>query len=56
MKNHIPTRLINEYQSYQIIAAASVLPRIVEECLRQGVLSEPEGQSGAEGLLMIVEK
>lgn len=56
MKNHIPARLINEYQSYQIIAAASVLPRIVEECLRQGVLSEPEGQSGAEGLLMIVEK
>lgn len=56
MKKHIPAHLMDEYQLYQMIAAGSFLSNIIEEGISQRLLSEPEGQSGAEGLLMIVEK
>ena len=56
MKKHILAHLINEYQLYQIIAITPLYSQLIEECISQGVLKEPEGQGGAEGLLMIVEK
>ena len=57
MKKHIPDHLLNEYHFYnQLIAAPRVFSEVVEACIQEGVLSEPQDQLGAEGVLMIVKK
>ena len=57
MKKRIPEHLINEYQIYtQLIAGVRILSQTIEECIKEGMLSEPEKRIGAEGVLMIVEK
>ena len=57
MKKRIPKHLINEYQIYtQLIAGVRILSSVIEECIKEGLLSEPENRVGAEGMLMIVER
>ena len=57
MKKRIPEHLISEYQIYtQLIAGVRILSQTIEECIKEGILSEPENRIGAEGVLMIVEK
>ena len=57
MKKRIPEHLISEYQIYtQLIAGVRILSQTIEECIKEGMLSEPEKRIGAEGVLMIVEK
>lgn len=57
MQNHIPEHLINEYQIYtQLITGTRMLSAVIEECIKDGVLSAPKKPRGAEGMLMIVEK
>ena len=57
MKKRIPEHLISEYQIYtQLIAGVRILSQTIEECIKEGILSEPEKRIGAEGVLMIVEK
>lgn len=55
MKAHIPEHLMNEYQLYQMIAGGSFLSQVIEECIRRGMLLEPENRVGAEGMYMVVE-
>ena len=57
MKTHIPEHLMNEYQIYtELIAGVRILAKAIEECIKEGLLVEPENRLGAEGVLMIVEK
>lgn len=57
MKKRIPEHLISEYQIYtQLIAGVRILSQTIEECIKEGLLNEPEKRIGAEGVLMIVEK
>ena len=57
IKNHIPKHLICDYQLYiQLIAGTRILDRVIEECIKTGLLKEPENRIGAEGVLMVVEK
>lgn len=57
MKEHIPEYLRNEYQIYiELIAGTRILSAAIEACIKEGLLSEPENRTGAEGMLMLVEK
>lgn len=43
MKAHIPEHLINEYQIYtELIAGVRILAKAIEECISEGLLTEPE--------------
>lgn len=57
MRKHIPEHLMNEYQIYtRLIAGIRILAKSIEECIKEGLLTEPENKVGAEGVLMIVER
>lgn len=57
MHRHIPSRLMNEYQIYtRLIAGTRILSKAIDECISEGLLSEPKSRIGAEGMLMVVEK
>ncbi len=56
IKNHIPEHLENEYEMYaRLIAGIRMLDALVEECIKECVLTPPENGVGAEGCLMDVE-
>jgi hypothetical protein len=57
MKKHIPEHLLNEYHLYPgLIAGIRILSTTIEECIKEGLLSEPENRIGAEGVIMEIEK
>jgi len=57
MKTHIPAHLMNEYPIYaELIAGVRILSKAIDECINEGVLSEPENRLGAEGILMVVDR
>lgn len=57
MKTHIPDHLMNEYPIYtELIAGVRILAKAIDECINEGLLTEPENNIGAEGVLMIVER
>ena len=57
MKTHIPAHLMNEYPIYaELIAGVRILSKAIDECINEGVLSEPENRLGAEGMLMVVDR
>lgn len=57
MRKHIPEHLMNEYQIYtRLIAGIRILAKAIEECIKEGLLTEPENRVGAEGVLMVVER
>lgn len=56
MKKQISAHLMKEYQIYtELIAGGRILSKVIEECISEGLLTEPENTGGAEGVLMIVE-
>lgn len=57
MKKHIPEHLMNEYESYlELIATGKLTSKIIDGCIKEGILKEPENRLGAEGVLVFVEK
>ena len=57
MSTHIPKHLINEYEYYSgCIAGARFLHEVIESCINAGLLSKPQNQVGAEGVLLVIEK
>lgn len=57
MKKHIPKHLIHEYQHYTtLIAGVRIISRMIEQCIQEGLLNEPEQPLGAEGVFMVVER
>lgn len=56
-RKHIPEHLLNEYPYYiSLIAGMRIYDLVIEECIRQGLLKEPEKRIGAEGVVLFVEK
>ena len=48
---------MNEYQKYnQLIAGSSIITKLIQACIKEGILSEPANRLGAEGMIMIGEK
>lgn len=57
VKTHIQKHLVNEYQLYTtLIASIRFHSQTIEECIKEGLLSEPKKPLGAEGVVMVVEK
>ncbi len=57
MKEHIPEHLMCEYKIYiDLIAGVRILSCLIEECINEGLLSNPKSALGAEGVIMEVEK
>ena len=56
MKQHIPGHLMGEYRLYQMLVDCSFLAKVIEECIKKGILSEPEKRCGAEGVVIMVKK
>ena len=57
MRVHIPEHLLCEYQIYtQLIASGRATSYLVKECIKAGLLLEPEQRLDAIGVLMTVEK
>lgn len=57
MVSHIQKHLLNEYKSYNLLVAGiNVLNDLIEKCIAENILTEPQKRIGAEGVLMVVEK
>ena len=57
MKKHIPAHLMNEYQIYtEEIAGIRILSDVIDECIKENLLTIPENRLNAEGVLIVVEK
>lgn len=57
MKEQIPAHLSGEYRSYvRCIASERFLPKLIEECIRTGLLDTPENRLSNRGVLMSVKK
>ena len=57
MVSHIQKHLLNEYKSYNLLVAGiNVLNDLIEKCITENMLTEPEKRVGPEGVLLVVEK
>lgn len=57
MVSHIQKHLLNEYKSYNLLVAGiNVLNDLIEKCIAENILTEPEKRVGPEGVLLVVEK
>ena len=57
MVSHIQKHLLNEYKSYNLLVAGiNVLNDLIEKCIAENILTEPEKRIGPEGVLLVVEK
>lgn len=57
MVSHIQKHLLNEYKTYnQLVAGINVLNDLIEKCIAENILTEPEKRIGPEGVLLVVEK
>ena len=57
MVSHIQKHLLNESKTYnQLVAGINVLNDLIEKCIAENVLTEPEKRVGSEGVLLVVEK
>ena len=55
--SHIQKHLLNEYKSYNLLVAGiNVLNDLIEKCITENMLTEPEKRVGPEGVLLVVEK
>lgn len=57
MVSHIQKHLLNEYKSYNLLVSGiNVLNDLIEKCIAENILTEPEKRVGPEGVLLVVEK
>lgn len=57
MVSHIQKHLLHEYKSYNLlIAGITVLGDLIERCIAENILTEPQKRVGPEGVLLVVEK
>ena len=57
IKKHVPKHLISDYFMYnQLIANARSLSKTIEKCIDEDILTTPESNLCAEGVILIVEK
>ena len=54
---HIQKHLLNEYRSYNLLVAGiNLLNDLIEKCIAEDLLTEPQQRIGPEGVLLVVEK
>lgn len=57
MVSHIQKHLLNEYKSYNLLVAGiNVLNDLIEKCIAENILTEPQKRIGPEGVLLVVER
>ena len=57
MVSHIQKHLLNEYKSYNLLVAGiNLLNDLIEKCIAEDLLTEPQQRIGPEGVLLVVEK
>ena len=57
MVSHIQKHLLNEYKSYNLLVAGiNLLNDLIERCIAEDLLTEPQQRIGPEGVLLVVEK
>ena len=57
MLSHIQKHLLNEYKSYNLLVSGiNLLNDLIEKCIAENILTEPEKRVGPEGVLLVVEK
>ena len=57
MLSHIQKHLLNEYKSYNLLVAGiNLLNDLIEKCIAEDLLTEPQQRIGPEGVLLVVEK
>lgn len=57
IKSRLPKHLTNEFLTYSsLIASARLSSDIIEECIKEGILTCPESRLCGEGVIVIVEK
>ena len=57
MVSHIQNHLLNEYKSYNLLVAGiNLLNDLIEKCIAENLLTEPQQKIGPEGVLLVVEK
>lgn len=57
MVSHIQKHLLDEYKSYNmLVAGMNVLNDLIEKCIAENILTEPEKRVGPEGVLLVVKK
>ena len=48
---------LNEYKSYNLLVAGiNLLNDLIEKCIAEDLLTEPQQRIGPEGVLLVVEK
>lgn len=57
MKKHIPEHLMNEYGMYpELIAGSDLSASLIEECIKENILTCPESRLCGEGVVVTVAK
>lgn len=57
MISHIQKHLLNEYKSYNLLVSGiNLLNDLIEKCIAEDLLTEPQQRIGPEGVLLVVEK
>ena len=57
MLSHIQKHLLNEYKSYNLLVSGiNLLSDLIEKCIAEDLLTEPQQRIGPEGVLLVVEK
>ena len=57
MLSHIQKHLLNEYKSYNLLVSGiNLLSDLIEKCIAEDLLTEPQQRIGPEGVLLVVER
>ena len=57
MVSHIQKHLLNEYKSYNLLVSGiNLLNDLIEKCIAEELLTEPQQRIGPEGVLLVVER
>lgn len=57
MVSHIQKHLLNEYKSYNLLVSGiNLLNDLIEKCIAEDLLTDPQQRIGPEGVLLVVKK
>ena len=57
MVSHIQKHLLNEYKSYNLLVSGiNLLNDLIEKCIAEDLLTDPQQRIGLEGVLLVVKK
>ncbi len=57
MLSHIQKHILNEYKSYNLLVSGiNLLNDLIEKCIAEDLLTEPQQRIGPEGVLLVVER